>query len=98
MRPATRFNHSSFSEWLNSESGRTFRLVSGMIFLIVGVVFRDEWWGLAAIAWSVLPITAGAFDVCYISAALGGPLRGETIRDQQGSALTPSPSPVDWHR
>ncbi len=32
-------------------------------------------------AWGVLPLSAGAFDLCYISAVLGGPLSGARIRD-----------------
>jgi len=36
--------------------------------------------GIAALAWGVLPLSAGALDICYVSAALGGPLRGKQIR------------------
>lgn len=85
MRMATRFNQSAFSAWINGDSGRTFRVVAGAMFLIVGATFRNEWWGLASLVWGLLPLTAGAFDVCYISGALGGPLKGSDIRDQQVS-------------
>jgi hypothetical protein len=34
-------------------------------------------------AFSILPLSAGGFDWCYISAALGGPLRGAEIRARQ---------------
>lgn len=85
MRMATSFNETAFSAWINSDSGRTFRVVAGVMFLIVGVTFREEWWGLASLVWGLLPLTAGSFDVCYISAALGGPLKGCDIRDQQVS-------------
>ena len=87
MDLATRFNGTSFSEWINSDNGRTFRVVAGSMFLIVGVTFRDEWWGLASLAWGVLPLTAGSFDVCYISAVTGGPLKGSEIREQQMSTI-----------
>lgn len=83
MGLGTRFNQTAFSAWLNGDSGRTFRIVAGVLFLIVGVTFRDEWWGRASVLWGVLPLSAGAFDICYISAALGGPLKGATVRDQQ---------------
>lgn len=81
-----RFNRTAFSAWINSDAGRTFRVVAGSMFLVVGVTFRDEWWGIASILWSILPLTAGSFDVCYISGALAGPLKGCDIRDQQVSA------------
>ena len=80
---ATRFNQTAFSAWLNGDSGRTFRVVAGAMFLIVGGTFRDEWWGVASALWGLVPLTAGAFDICYLSAVLGGPLKGADIREQQ---------------
>ena len=74
------FNRSSFSRFLNSPGGRAFRVAAGSGFLIVGYLFRSEAFGVLSMIWSVFPITAGAFDVCYISAALGGPLSGSMIR------------------
>jgi len=76
------FNRSRFSHFLNSRSGRIFRLVAGAAFLIVGYVFRRHPLGVLSMLWSVLPLTAGFFDVCYISVALGGPFSGATIRDR----------------
>jgi hypothetical protein len=74
------FNHSAISRFLNSTPGRAFRLVAGMGFLGVGFAYRDHALGLVAMGWSVLPLTAGDFDVCYISAPLGGPFSGGKIR------------------
>jgi hypothetical protein len=74
------FNRSAFSHWINSPAGRVFRLVAGAGFLAVGLANREHPLGLASLAWSVLPLSAAAFDVCYISAALGGPLTGSRIR------------------
>ena len=74
------FNQSGFSKFLNSLAGRIFRLVAGTGFLVVGYLYRDHLLGVLSIAWSVLPLSAGAFDICYISAALGGPLSGAKIR------------------
>jgi hypothetical protein len=74
------FNQSGFSKFLNSLAGRIFRLVAGAGFLVVGYLYRDHLLGVLCIAWSVLPLSAGAFDICYISAALGGPLSGAKIR------------------
>lgn len=83
MDLASRFNHSVFSRWINSPSGRVFRAIAGLAFLSAGIVYRDQWWGVAAIVWSVLPFTAGVGDLCYISRALGGPLHGDDVREQQ---------------
>ena len=78
------FNRSPLSRFLNSPAGRGFRIGAGIAFLAVGYLWRDHGLGLAAITWSIFPLTAGGFDVCYISAALGGPLSGSTIRARYG--------------
>ena len=83
MLSAETFNRSGFSRFLNSPAGRGFRLIAGAGFLVVGYVFRAHTLGLVAMAWSVLPLTAGGLDLCWISAALGGPLTGAKIRSRQ---------------
>lgn len=74
------FNRSAFSQLINSPAGRLFRLVAGTGFLTFGYANRDRARGRLALAWSALPLSAGALDVCYISALLGGPLSGAKIR------------------
>jgi hypothetical protein len=78
------FNRSAFSQFINSTPGRVFRFAAGLGFVVAGFVYRRHALGLAAMGWSVLPLTAGAFDVCYVSAVLGGPLSGEKIRRLSG--------------
>jgi hypothetical protein len=78
------FNRSAFSRFLNSKAGRAFRIVAGIAFLVGGYLWRGHWLGWVAIVWSVFPLSAGGLDVCYISAALGGPLSGSTIRARYG--------------
>ncbi len=77
------FNRSGFSRFINSPRGRVFRLVAGTGFLVVGFVYRAHPLGVLSMAWSVFPLSAGAFDVCYISGVLGGPLSGAKIRGQR---------------
>ena len=74
------FNRSGFSHFINSPAGRLFRLVAGTGFLVVGYLYRGHTIGVVSMAWSVLPLSAGAFDLCYVSALLGGPLSGTKIR------------------
>lgn len=82
MRPADAFNRTGFSEFLNRPQGRIFRLVAGTAFLIAGIVFRQHPLSMTSLVWSVFPLSAGGLDICYISAALGGPLSGAKIREQ----------------
>ena len=85
VRAADAFNHTRFSRFLNSGAGRAFRFVAGLGFLAIGLRFHRRASGIAALVWSVFPLTAGGLDVCYISAALGGPFSGAKIRQAQQS-------------
>ena len=76
------FNRSGFSRFINGPSGRIFRLAAGAAFLVVGIVFREYWLGVLSIVWSIFPLSAGGFDICYISTALGGPISGNKIRSK----------------
>jgi hypothetical protein len=74
------FNRSWLSRFINSPAGRIFRLVAGAGFLAVGYVYRDHTLGVLSMVWSIFPLSAGAFDLCFVSALLGGPLSGAKIR------------------
>jgi hypothetical protein len=80
---AEAFNQSGFSRFINRPAGRVFRLAAGAGFLVVGYLFRDHPLGVISMVYSVLPLSAGAFDICFISAVLGGPLSGAKIREAQ---------------
>lgn len=84
-----RFNRSGFSRFMNSPAGRVFRFVAGLAFLGVGYAYRGYTLGVVSMIWSILPLSAGALDICYLSAALGGPLSGAKIRARQRSGERP---------
>jgi hypothetical protein len=75
------FNRSGFSRFINSPAGRVFRLTAGIGFLVAGYLYRDTTFGVLSMVWSVFPLSAGVFDICYISAVLGGPFSGSKIRN-----------------
>ena len=75
------FIRSAFSHFINSPAGRVFRLAAGSAFLVVGFIFRAHSLGVVSLFWSIFPLTAGGFDLCYISAVLGGPVSGRVIRE-----------------
>jgi hypothetical protein len=74
------FNQSGFSKFLNGPAGRIFRVVAGMGFLAVGYIYRGHALGVFSMVWGALAFIAGAFDICFISVVLGGPLSGKKIR------------------
>jgi len=77
-----KFNHTGISRFINSPAGRAFRLAAGVAFLGIGYLFRAHALGVAAMAWSIVPLSAGAFNLCYVSALLGGPIKSTTIRER----------------
>ncbi len=83
MSSAETFNRSGFSRFINGPAGRVFRLVAGAGFLVVGYLYRDHTLGVISMLYSILPLSAGAFDICFISWVLGGPLSGAKIREAQ---------------
>lgn len=80
MRLARKFNASTFGRWINSPAGRVFRVAAGCAFAIAGLRRYRTAAGKAALIWSVFPLSAGGLDLCWISGALGGPLRGAGCR------------------
>ncbi|PKN17379.1 MAG: hypothetical protein CVU71_16525 [Deltaproteobacteria bacterium HGW-Deltaproteobacteria-6] len=83
MSMAESFNRSGFARFINSTAGRVLRLIAGAGLLAAGYLFRDHPLGIIAMVFSLLPLSAGAFDLCYVSAILGGPLSGAKIRASQ---------------
>lgn len=84
MKTCDRFNCSGFGRWINSGTGRVFRLCAGIVFLSLGILNRDSPWGIAALGWSFFPISAAVFNVCWISLVLGGPFSSARINRQAG--------------
>lgn len=78
------FNHTGLSRFINSATGRGFRLTAGVVFLALGLAFRHHPLGIASLIWSFFPLSAGIFDLCWVSAVLGGPIRSCDIRAAKG--------------
>lgn len=85
MNRAKSFNGSAFGRWINSPAGRAFRLVAGSGFALAGVLYWGTPAGKASLIWSLLPLSAGGLDLCWISASLGGSLRGAACRADAAS-------------
>ena len=91
-RIAEDFNRSAFSHFINSPAGRIFRAIAGLGFLVLGFAFRENVLGLVSMVWSFFPLSAGAFDICYMSVLLGGPLSGKRIRSKYNAESRPGSS------
>lgn len=58
--------------------GRVTRVVAGLILVVIGLALGGAWWILAVIG--LVPLLAGAFDVCLLAPMFGAPLRGSELR------------------
>ncbi len=79
MSLAESFGRSRFARFINSPAGRLARLVAGIGLVSWGVTQRGTATGLVLVAVGLVPLAAGAFNLCVISALLGGPIRGARI-------------------
>ena len=83
MSVAESFGRSSFARFINSPAGRVARIVAGIVLIVWGYTQPGTGVGLALIVVGLVPLVAGVFDMCVISAMLGGPISGKRIRESQ---------------
>jgi hypothetical protein len=79
MSIAESFGRSGFSHFVNSPAGRVLRIAVGVGLVAWGYAGRGSGTGLALMVVGLVPLAAGAFDLCLISALLGGPISGARI-------------------
>lgn len=73
------FARSGFAQFLASSAGRLIRFLAGVALIVAGALIGGTW-GIVMIVVGVVPLLAGAFDVCVFSALFGGPFSGPRIR------------------
>ncbi len=79
MTLADSFGKSAFAQLLNSPVGRIARVVVGLGLIAWGYPHRAGSTGIITMVVGLVPLTAGVFNLCFISALLGGPLSGARI-------------------
>ena len=79
MKLSESFARSGFSRFINSRTGRITRIVVGIAMIIWGYTQLDNISGMIWILVGVIPLSAGLFDLCFISPLLGGPLAGKKV-------------------
>lgn len=72
---------SPIGSFLASGPGRALRVVAGLALIGLGLGVIAPPIGPVIAAVGLVPLVAGAADVCVLSALLGGPFRGHAIRD-----------------
>ncbi len=74
------FAASWFGQCMSSRIGRVGRVVAGLAIVAAGILAVGGTVGIVIAAIGLVPLLAGAFDVCVFSALFGGPLRGSEVR------------------
>ena len=67
---------------IGSQPGRVLRVVVGSVVIGWGLR-RGDGRGRAVAAAGVVPLAAGAADVCLLGPLVKGPLRGKAFREQR---------------
>lgn len=63
----------TFFSFMASPAGRWLRVAAGLVLVVVGALLGGAWWLLAAVG--LVPLLAGAFDVCLLAPLFHRPLR-----------------------
>jgi Inner membrane protein YgaP-like, transmembrane domain len=76
----TNFGSSFFAQFMAGNPGRLTRIVAGIALIAIGPTLVGGTVGWIVAAVGLVPLLAGAFDVCIFSALFGGPFTGTAIR------------------
>lgn len=79
MSVAESFGRSGFARFINSPSGRAVRVIVGVALMGWGYLRLDGTAGSVLIVVGLILLAAGVFNLCLISALLGGPIRGDQV-------------------
>jgi len=78
MSIAESFGRSGFARFINSTAGRVIRIIAGLAIIGVGYSMGGTL-GTVLMVVGLVPLAAGIFNLCLISALLGGPISGSRI-------------------
>ena len=79
MSLAESFGRSAFARFINTSAGRVVRILAGVVLIGWGYIQLPEIVGIVLIVLGLVPLIAGIFHMCLISALLGGPISGARI-------------------
>jgi hypothetical protein len=74
------FADSAFAQFMVTSAGRAIRVVAGVALIIWGYTQTGTTAGTVLMIIGLVPLIAGAFDLCLLGPLLGGPVRGVDVR------------------
>lgn len=72
-----------FVSFMASPTGRVARIVAGIVLIAVGLFAVEGTAGVIVAVIGVVPLFAGATDICLFAPLFGNPLSGPKIRGEQ---------------
>ena len=78
---AESFARSGFAKFINTPTGRIVRIIAGLVLIIWGYTQLPDTGGIVLIIIGLIPLVAGSFNLCLISALLGGTINGAKIAE-----------------
>lgn len=73
----------AFALFMASAAGRLVRVAAGLAMLGIGYSMHTTGGTILAVV-GLLPLAAGALDICALGPLFGAPLRGADVRANQG--------------
>ena len=81
MSIAESFAKSGFAKFINTPTGRIVRIIAGLVLIVWGYTQNGGIGGIVLIIIGLIPLAAGTFNLCLISALLGGTISGAKIAE-----------------
>jgi hypothetical protein len=79
MSLAQSFAQTGFAKFINSTPGRVVRIVAGLALIGWGYSLGAGPAGIILVVVGLVPLAAGVFNLCLVSALLGGPISGARV-------------------
>ena len=64
----------SLVKFMSSRAGRLSRVIAGVALIVIGLAIGGGWLTLSAVG--LIPLFAGAFNVCLLAPLMGQPFKG----------------------
>ncbi len=64
-----------FVKFMSSKAGRSTRVLAGLALIVVGLALGGGWSTLSLLG--LVPLIAGALNVCLLAPLVGQPLKGQ---------------------
>lgn len=68
----------AFAALMSSPAGRIARIVAGLVLIALGIALGGGW--LVLVVVGLLPLAAGASNLCVLGPLMGAPLNGRECR------------------